>query len=107
MAKSASTVWLLDDDPSVLKANGRLLASAGWEVERFIDPDAFLRHAEIHHPRVAVIDMCMPRMDGLEVQRRLSGISPSTRVIVLTANDDRIVRWKALDSGSGSFFHQA
>src|SRR5947199_7580855 len=96
VAKSASTLWLLDDDPSVLKATGRLLASAGWEVERFIDPDAFLRHAEIHHPRVVVIDMWMPRMDGLEVQRRLSEISPSTRVIVLTANDDRIVRWKAL-----------
>ena len=104
MDKSTSTVWLLDDDPSVLKANGRLLASAGWEVERFIDPDAFLRHAEIHHPRVVVIDMLMPRMDGLEVQRRLSGISPSTRVIVLTANDDRIVRWKALAAGAAAFF---
>lgn len=104
MAKSASTVWLLDDDPSVLKATGRLLASAGWEVERFIDPDAFLRHAEIHHPRVVIIDVCMPRMDGLEVQRRLSGISPSTRVIVLTANDDRIVRWKALAAGAAAFF---
>ena len=104
VAKSASTVWLLDDDPSVLKANGRLLASADLEVERFIDPDAFLRHAEIHHPRVVVIDMWMPRMDGLEVQRRLSGISPSTRVIVLTANDDRIVRWKALAAGAAAFF---
>ena len=103
MAKSASTVWLLDDDPSVLKANGRLLASAGWEVEKCIDPDA-LRHAEIHCPRVVVIDMWMPRMDGLEVQRRLSGISPSTRVIVLTANDDRIVRWKALAAGAAAFF---
>ena len=49
-AKSASTVWLLDDDLSVLKATGRLLASAGWEVERFIDPDAFLRHANTRHP---------------------------------------------------------
>src|SRR5947207_5493728 len=104
VAKSASTVWLLDDDPSVLKATGRLLASAGWEVERFIDPDAFLRRAEIHHPRVVVIDMWMPRMNGLEVQRRLSGISPSTRVIVLTANDDRIVRWKALAAGAAAFF---
>jgi FixJ family two-component response regulator len=104
VAKSASTVWLLDDDPSVLKATGRLLASAGWEVERFIDPDAFLRHAEIHHPRVVVIDMWMQRMDGLEVQRRLSGISPSTRVIVLTASDDRIVRWKALAAGAAAFF---
>ena len=33
VAKSASAVWLLDDDPSVLKATGRLLASADWEVE--------------------------------------------------------------------------
>ena len=104
VAESASTIWLLDDDPSVLKATGRLLASADWEVETFIDPDAFLRHAEIHHPRVVVIDMGMPRMDGLEVQKRLSGISPSTRVIVLTANDDRIVRWKALAAGATAFF---
>ena len=103
-AKSAPTVWLLDDDPSVLKATGRLLASAGWEVESFIDPDSFLRDAEIHHPRVVVIDMSMPRMAGLEVQRRLSGISPSTRVIVLSANDDRIVRWKAAAAGAVAFF---
>jgi two-component system C4-dicarboxylate transport response regulator DctD len=104
VAKSACTVWLLDDDASVLKATGRLLASAGWEVESFIDPDAFLRHAEIHHPRVVVIDMGMPRMHGLEVQRRLSGISPSTRVIILTAKDDPIVRWKALATGAEAFF---
>src|SRR5438445_4642937 len=104
VAKSASTVWLLDDDPSVLKATGRLLASAGWEVEWFIDPDAFLRHAQIHHPRLVVIDMWMSWMDGLEVQRRLSEISPSTRVIVLTLYEDRIVRWKALAAGAAAIF---
>jgi FixJ family two-component response regulator len=104
VAKSARTVWLLDDDASVLKATGRLLASAGWEVESFIDPDAFLRLAEIHHPRLVVIDMGMPRMHGLEVQRRLSGISPSTRVIVLTANGDPVVRWKAFARGAAAFF---
>ena len=104
VAKSAPAVWLLDDDPSVLKATSRLLASAGWEVERFIDPESFLHHAEIHHPKVVVIDMSMPRMVGLEVQRRLSGISPSTRVIVLSANDDRIVRWKAAAAGAVAFF---
>ena len=107
MAKSARTVWLLDDDPSALKATGRLLASAGWQVESFIDPDAFLRLAESHHPRVVVMDMGMPRMDGLEVQRRLSGISPSTKVIVLTAKDDPVVRWKALARGAAAFFIKA
>ncbi len=104
VAKSASTVCLLDDDPSVLKATGRLLASAGWEVERFIDPDDFLHHAKTYRPRVVVIDMWMPRMHGLEVQRRLSEVSPATRVIVLTARDDRVVRWKALAAGAAAFF---
>jgi FixJ family two-component response regulator len=103
-AKSADSVWLLDDDPSVLKATGRLLASAGWPVETFTDPDDFLHHAETYRPRVAVIDMWMPRMHGLEVQRRLSEVSPSTRVIVLSANDDRAVRWKALSAGAAAFF---
>ncbi len=104
MAKSASPVCLLDDDPSVLKATGRLLASAGWEVETFTDPDTFLLHAQTYHPRVVVIDMWMPRMHGLEVQRRLNEVSSATRVIVLTARDDRVVRWKALAAGAAAFF---
>src|SRR5260370_21859165 len=99
MDKSARAVCLLDDDPSVLKATSRLLASAGWLVETFTDPDDFLRHAETYHPRVAAIDMWMPRMHVFEVQRRLSELSPSTRVIFLRANDDRAVRWKALAAG--------
>jgi FixJ family two-component response regulator len=103
VAKSASTVWLLDDDPSVLKATGRLLASAGWEVERFIDPDAFLRHAEIHRPGVALVDVCMPQMSGLEVQSRLREISPSTRVVIFTAKDDPLVRSTALNGGATAF----
>jgi FixJ family two-component response regulator len=103
-AKSADSVCLLDDDLSILKATGRLLASAGWRVETFTDPDDFLHHAATYRPRVVVIDMWMPRMHGLEVQGRLSEVSPSTRVIVLSANDDRVVRWKALAAGAAAFF---
>lgn len=104
MRKTSSTVCLLDDDPSVLKATGRLLASAGWQVTTFADPDAFLRHAQTYRPRVVVIDIGMPRMDGLEVQRRLSEVSPASRVIVLTGKDDRVVRWKAFAAGAVAFF---
>ena len=95
---------MLDDDPSVLTATGRLLASEGWRVETFINPDDFLHHAKNYHPRVVVIDMWMPNLSGLEVQRRLGEFSPATRVIVLTANDDRAVRWKALAAGAAAFF---
>jgi len=95
---------VLDDDPSVLASTGRLLESEGWQVKTFTNPDTFLRHAENLHPRVAVIDLWMPKMSGLEVQRRLGEFSPATRVIVLTANDDRVVRWKALAAGATAFF---
>ena len=95
---------MLDDDPSVVKATGRLLASEGWRVKTFTNPAAFLDHAENHHPRVVVLDMWMPNLNGLEVQRRLGEFSPATRVIVLTANADRAVRWKALAAGAAAFF---
>ncbi|PYL77227.1 MAG: hypothetical protein DMF26_04670 [Verrucomicrobia bacterium] len=53
---------------------------------------------------VAVIDMIMPEMNGLEVQTRLRRVSPSTRVIVLTAKDDPSVRRIAMDAGASAFF---
>ena len=104
VALNKETVYLLDDDYSILKSTGRLLDSAGWKVEAFTDPIAFLEHAAIHCPDVAVIDVIMPAMNGLEVQTRLRSISPSTRVIVLTAKDDPSVRRTAMNSGASAFF---
>src|SRR5437867_11005454 len=86
--KETVAVYLLDDDPSILKATSRLLDSAGWKFEAFTDPIAFLDQAAKQCPDVAVIDIIMPEMNGLEVQTRLRRVSPSTRVIVLTAKDD-------------------
>jgi FixJ family two-component response regulator len=104
LSKETSAVYLLDDDPSILKATRRLLDSVGWKVEAFSDPNAFLEHAAIHCPELAVIDMVMPDMNGLEVQTRLRRLSPSTRVIVLTAKDDPAVRRIAMNAGASAFF---
>jgi len=104
LSKETSAVYLLDDDPSILKATRRLLDSVGWKVEAFSDPIAFLEHAAIHCPELAVIDIVMPDMNGLEVQTRLRRLSPSTRVIVLTAKDDPAVRRIAMNAGASAFF---
>ena len=104
LSKETSAVYLLDDDPSILKATRRLLDSVGWKVEAFSDPIAFLEHAAIHCPELAVIDMVMPDMNGLEVQTRLRRVSPSTRLIVLTAKDDPSVRRMAMNAGASAFF---
>jgi two-component system, LuxR family, response regulator FixJ len=97
-------VYLLDDDTSVLKATSRLLDSVGWQVEAFTDPITFLEHAARHRPELAVIDILMPEMNGLEVQTRLRRVSPSTRVIVLTAKDDPSVHRTAMNAGASAFF---
>jgi DNA-binding NarL/FixJ family response regulator len=101
--KQAVTVCLVDDDPSVLKATSRLLSFGGWKVESFSDPTAFLLYARTHPPEVVVLDIWMPFVDGLEVQRRLQASCPSARVIVLTSNDDPAVRSKAMDAGASAF----
>ena len=102
--KETAAVCLLDDDPSVLKATGRLLDSMGWKVNAFTDPIAFLEHAATHCPDVAIIDILMPEMNGLEVQTRLRRLSPATRVIMLTARDDPSVRRMAMNAGASAFF---
>jgi DNA-binding NarL/FixJ family response regulator len=63
----------------------------------------FLRHAETCQPKVAVLDILMPAMNGLEVQRRLKIISPATRVIILTSKDDPSVRARAFEAGATAF----
>jgi len=103
--KDAAAVYLLDDDASILKATRRLLDSAGWDnVETFTDPNAFLQRAAMDRPDLAVIDILMPDMDGLEVQARLRRVSASTRVIVLTGQDDPSIRRTAMNAGASAFF---
>ena len=101
---TAATVWLLDDDASVLKATARLLRAAGLNVQTFSDPHAFLEKARRQRPLVAVIDVLMPAMNGLEVQTRLREIAPATRTIILTSKDDPVTREMALEAGASAFF---
>jgi two-component system response regulator FixJ len=100
---NAFVVCLLDDDPSVLKGLGRLFSSADLDAKTFGDPNEFLSYAQAHRPAVALIDVCMPQMSGLEVQSQLGRISPSTRVIIFTGKDDPLVRSTALNAGASAF----
>jgi FixJ family two-component response regulator len=74
----------------VLKGLDRLFLSADMRAKTFCDPKEFLRYARIHRPAVALIDVWMPLMNGLEVQSRLSERSPSTRVIIFTGKEVRL-----------------
>ena len=101
--QNATAICLLDDQPSILKGLVRLLASVGLTAEPFSEPEKFLNYAKIYQSPVAAIDIWMPVMNGFEVQSQLREISPSTRVIVFTANDDPLTRSTALSAGASAF----
>ena len=102
-ASSRDGIWLLDDDASMLKALGRLLNSAGFIVEKFDHPATFLARLEIAPCRLAVLDVWMPEMNGLEVQACLRRDSPETQIIFISGRDDPPVRQAALDAGALAF----
>ena len=100
----APTVCVIDDDASVLRATGRLLISAQWNVEMFSDPQEFLDYAQSNRPPVAVIDVDMPVMNGLQVQERLREISPTTCTVFVSSVTDPAVREKAMNAGASAYF---
>jgi FixJ family two-component response regulator len=99
----SNSIWILDDDASMLRALGRLLRSAGFSVEKFNQPAAFLSRLEQARCEVAVLDVWMPAMNGLEVQACLSQDSPETQIIFISGRDDPSVRQTALDAGAFAF----
>lgn len=103
LTEETAAVYVLDDDASLLKSVRRLLDAAGYRVEAFTDPFEFLNQVALRRPEVAVIDIRMPEMNGLEVQTRLRTASPSTRVIILTSKDDPSVRTLAMNAGAAAF----
>jgi len=102
-ASARDGIWLLDDDVSMLKALGRLMKSAGFIVEKFNHPGAFLAKLEHSPCRLAILDVWMPDMNGLEVQGCLRRDSPETRIIFISGRDDPLVRHTALDAGALAF----
>jgi len=100
----AEIVCLVDDDPSVLKSIQRLLLSDGLAVRSFNKPKEFLSHVQTHSVPVVVLDIWMEGMSGLEIQERLSGFSPGTRVIIITGRDDPAAKLAALQFGVIAFF---
>lgn len=97
-------ICLLDDDPSMLKALDRLLSSVGLQAKLFNAPLDFLSYVVRNFVTLAVIDIWMPGMSGLEVQTKLHAVSPDTRVIISTADDHDSLRSAAIQAGAIAYF---
>src|SRR3979409_2086013 len=77
-------VLIIDDNPQNLKLAKVILAAEGYEVKTAIDAEEALRILESFTPRLIMMDLQLPRMDGLELPRRLKA-DPARREIIIIA----------------------
>lgn len=103
-AERPVTCLVADDHPAVLEAVVEFLETGGVEVvARARDGEEALARIVERQPAVALVDVRMPRLDGLEVARRAKREAPRTAVLLYTGYGDRAVLTEALDAGVGGF----
>ena len=106
MTKSVSRVYVVDDDASSRSALGRLLKSAGFRVETFASAQEFLDYGPVEPEAVMILDVRMPGISGLELQKRLTASGKTLPIIFLTAFEDPQVRGAALHCGAVAFLQK-
>jgi FixJ family two-component response regulator len=106
MAKAIPTVGLIDDDPSLLKALGRMMRSRGFAVSSFSSGTGFLESFATSQPDCIVLDLEMPEISGLDLQELLLSSNQPPPLIFVTAHEDPEAERLALRRGAIAFFHK-
>ncbi len=98
------TCLVADDHPAVVEAVSDVLGEHGIEiVGRARDGHDALAQLELTRPAVALLDLRMPGLSGIEVARKIAQSAPETAVILYTAFGDRALLTEALDAGARGF----
>ena len=103
MSLSAGTVFIVDDDPDVCRAVGRLVRGAGYEVREFNSARDFLVAHEPEPPGCLLLDLSMPDVDGLQLQRSLVASGCHRPIVFLSANGDVHNTVRAMKAGAVNF----
>jgi len=98
-----ATVFIVDDDAGVRKALADLIECAGLGVKSFASAQEFLRHPPPKGPACLVLDVSLPGISGLELQRRLASLADCPPIIMITGNGDVPTSVRAMKAGAIDF----
>jgi FixJ family two-component response regulator len=98
-----SVVWLVDDDPGVLRALQRMLEGEGHDARAFPDAATFLAAYDASLPGCAVVDLGLPGLDGLALQNRLADAGDPCPVIFLSGQSSIPAAVQAMRGGAVDF----
>lgn len=96
-------VLVVDDEPAVRESLRRSLTFNGYNVVTAEDGIQALEVIEREHPEIVILDVMMPRMDGLEVCRTLRSQGDDRSILILTARDNVSDRVGGLDAGADDY----
>jgi FixJ family two-component response regulator len=103
VSAGGDTVYLLDDEPGMLKALTRLLKTEGYIVRAFTSAKAFLESYQPEALSCLVLDVAMPELDGIELQQRLTRAGILLPIVFLTGHGDIPMSVQAIKAGALDF----
>ena len=103
MTEAEPIVFIVDDDLSVRRSTERLIRAAGLKVQTFISAREFLKSPRPEGPACLVLDVRMPGLSGIDLQRELTGSGINIPIIFITAHGDIPMTVRAMKAGAVEF----
>lgn len=98
-----SVVFVVDDDISIRESLELLIHAAGWQPELFASAQAFLDYPPVFTPHCLVLDISLPGLSGLELQKRILTVRPELPIIFITGHGDVPKTVQAMKAGAVEF----
>ena len=106
MPQAASIVFVVDDDISVRESLELLIRSEGWQPQIFPSAQHFLSYPRKPVPSCLVLDISMPGLNGLELQKRVAVEHPHLPIIFITGHGDVPMAVEAMQAGAFDFLQK-
>ena len=103
MQEPDAIVWVVDDDVSVREALGSLIRSAGLRAETFVSAQEFLARTRADAPSCLVLDVRLPGLSGLDLQKRLAELDLEIPIVFITGHGDVPTSVRAMKAGALEF----